>query len=72
MDMTLRIERSSNAQEHLPSTKVLKLVFELDGLGHRHAICTAVNVEAFGRRERLTLGDFRASKLLFDDDVSPY
>ena len=30
---------------HLPSTKVLKLVLELNRFGNRHTICTVVNME---------------------------
>ena len=37
--------RDSKVQGHPPSTKVLKLVFELNGFGNRYAICSVVNME---------------------------
>lgn len=57
--------------DDVPSTEVLKLVLEGDGLGDSHTIYESRqsyrNTEGGGTR---TLGDFWTTKRLFDDDVA--
>ena len=70
--LTLVSERERQAETcwNIPSAKVLKLVFESNGLGHGNTIWRMIKKCWNNENGICTFSNLRSTKGLFDDDVA--